>query len=196
MDYLEDPFPDELFASLPPEPPDFWSDAPPPEYEATMFQAALELAEIDAPDLAPDSLFRALDEIGVAADGFDPAQDPPPFVEDGVAYWIGVFQPDRDDRDYCVTSILSVGRNPDSGEIEAQLAPCVPGDWDKAHQAAEYLVGLAQRGGIAPCFDAAEAMALATDQRALWETPLGMTLEREAADEIADYARETWEVTL
>src|SRR5690606_24854660 len=117
-------------------------------------------------------------------------------AETGTAYWIGVFQPDREDRENCVASILSLGRNPDTGEVEAQLAPCVPGDWDKAYSAAEYLIGVTQKGGIDRCFDAAEGMALAADQRGLWETPLGVPLEKEAAQEIADYTRDNWEVEL
>jgi hypothetical protein len=72
----------------------------------------------------------------------------------------------------------------------------VPGDWDKAYSAAEYLIGVAQKGGIDHCFDAAEGMALATDQRALWDEARGIALEPDAADEIAQYTRESWEVTL
>jgi hypothetical protein len=107
-----------------------------------------------------------------------------------------VFQPDKEDRDNCVTSILSLGRNPETGEMEAQLAPCVPGEWDKAYTAAEYLIQVAQKGGIDRCFDAAEGMALATDQRALWENERGVALEPEAARDIADYTREAWEMDL
>ena len=72
--------------------------------------------------------FKALRDIGITADGFDPETDPPPFIEPetGTAYWIGVFQPDKHDPENCVTSILSLGRNPDTGEVEAQLAPASP----------------------------------------------------------------------
>jgi hypothetical protein len=95
-----------------------------------------------------------------------------------------------------VTSILSLGRNPETGEMEAQLAPCVPGEWDKAYASAEYLIQVAQKGGIDRCFDAAEGMALATDQRELWENERGVALEPDAAREIADYTRDAWEVEL
>jgi hypothetical protein len=139
-----------------------------------------------------------LNAIGIQAENFDPTADPPPFydADTGTAYWIGVFQPDKDDRENCVTSILSLGRNPETGEMEAQLAPCVPGDWDKAYSAAEYLIQVADRGGIEQLFDTAEGMALATDQREFWETERGMPLESDAARDIADYTRDTWEVEL
>jgi hypothetical protein len=95
-----------------------------------------------------------------------------------------------------VTSILSLGRNPDTGEMEAQLAPCDPGDWDKAYSSAEYLIQVADRGGIEQLFDTAEGMALATDQREFWETERGMPLEADTVRDIADYTRDTWEVEL
>ncbi len=147
----------------------------------------------------PDSpSFKALHEIGVTADGFDPDTDPPPFIdaETGTAYWIGVFQPDKDDPSNCVTSILTLGRDPDTGEVEAQLAPCVPGEWDKAYGAAEYLLGVLEKGGIERTFDAAEGMALAADQRALWERERGIPLEPDAAQDLADYTRDQWEIDL
>jgi hypothetical protein len=142
--------------------------------------------------------FKALREIGIAADGFNPDADPPPFIDPdtGTAYWIGVFQPDKDDPENCVTSILSLGRDPDTGEMAAQLAPCVPGDWDKTHEAAEYLLGVIERGGIERAFETAEGMALATDQRELWEAERGLPLEPDAAQELADYTRQEWEIDL
>lgn len=142
-----------------------------------------------APDPQPDAPgFRALREIGIAADGFDPERDPPPFVDpaSGTAYWIGIFQPDRDDPDLAVASILSLGRDPDTGEMAAQLAPIVPGDREKAQDAAEYLLGVVARGGIERAFEAAEGMALATDQRALWQTGRGIALDPDAARQLAD----------
>lgn len=150
------------------------------------------------PDLGGPSTFEALSAIGVEAEGFDPAKDPPPFydAETGTAYWIGVFQPDKEDRETCVTSILSLGRHPETGEMEAQLAPCVPGDWDKAYSAAEYLIEVAQKGGMERCFEAAEGMALATDQRDFWETERGLTLDQDAARNLGDYTANTWEMEL
>jgi hypothetical protein len=55
---------------------------------------------------------------------------------------------------------------------------------------------VAQRGGIEQVFDTAEGMALATDQREFWETERGVALEPDTTREIADHARETWEVEL
>jgi hypothetical protein len=179
-------------------------DEPPDQALDPLIQTAIALGgvvvepEMDAPQIEDGSAFQALNAIGIEADNFDPAKDPPPFydAETGTAYWIGVFQPDKEDRENCVTSILSLGRNPETGEMEAQLAPCVPGEWDKAYASAEYLIQVAQKGGIDRCFDAAEGMALATDQRELWESERGVALESDAAKEIADYTRDAWEVEL
>ncbi|MBZ0295293.1 MAG: hypothetical protein K8L99_22215 [Anaerolineae bacterium] len=180
------------------------ADDPPEEALDPLIQTAIELGgvaravepEVEPEPVVDEAAFQALNAIGVQAENFDPNADPPPFydVETGTAYWIGVFQPDKDDRENCVTSILSLGRNPETGEMEAQLAPCVPGDWDKAYTSAEYLIQVAQKGGIDQVFDTAEGMALATDQREFWETERGVALEPEATREIADFSRETWEV--
>lgn len=173
----------------------------PPEYtHDPLIQTAIELGgvvveqEIESELEADEAAFQALNAIGVEAENFDP----PPFydAETGTAYWIGVFQADRNDTNNCVTSILSLGRNPETGETEAQLAPCVPGDWDKAYASAEYLIQVAQKGGIEQVFDTAEGMALATDQRDFWESERGVPLEADATQEIADFTRESWEVEL
>ncbi|MCA0453890.1 MAG: hypothetical protein LCI00_07950 [Chloroflexi bacterium] len=179
-------------------------DEPPEETLDPLLRTAAELGGIVVepdpaiPPIEDRSAFQALSAIGIEAENFDPTKDPPPFydAETGTAYWIGVFQPDKEDRDNCVTSILSLGRNTETGEMEAQLAPCVPGEWDKAYTAAEYLIQVAQKGGIDRCFDAAEGMALATDQRELWESERGVALEPDAAKEIADYTRDAWELEL
>jgi len=179
-------------------------DEPPDHAVDPLLQTAIELGgvvvepEVAAPQIEDGSAFQALSAIGIEAENFDPTKEPPPFydAETGTAYWIGVFQPDKEDRENCVTSILSLGRNPETGEMEAQLAPCVPGEWDKAYASAEYLIQVAQKGGIDRCFDAAEGMALATDQRELWENERGVALEPDAAREIADYTRDAWEVEL
>ena len=201
------------------EPAPAWRGATSLEYAAYD-----EMRSLDAPgvsDLPPDDLdrdanfrgavfgqnnrsddeagaFKALHDIGITAEDFDPDVDPPPFVdlETGMAYWIGVFQPDQDDPHYFVTSILSLSRDPETGEMTAQLAPCVPGDWEKAHEAAEYLLSVIERGGIDRAFETAEGMALATDQRELWEAERGLLLEPNAAQELADYTREQWELDL
>lgn len=195
-----------------------WGVAGPAEYAA--YEETRSLDSIAAPDLPPDEFdlealfgretdpvqsletdtptFKALREIGISADGFDPDNDPPPFVdpETGTAYWIGVFQPDKNDPDNAVTSILSLGRDPETGEVEAQLAPIVPGEWDKAYGAAEYLLGVVEKGGIDRAFEAAEGMALASDQRELWERERGIPLEADAAQDLADFTRDQWEIEL
>jgi len=197
------------------EPIPTWGAAGEVEYVA--YEEMRSLDTPDALDLPPEDLdldalfgtdveteavenraFRALRDIGIAADGFDPEADPPPFIDPdtGTAYWIGVFQPDKGDPDNAVTSILSLGRDPDTGEVEAQLAPVVPGDWNKAYGAAEYLLGVVERGGIERAFEAAEGMALAADQRDLWEHERGIPLEPDAAQDLADYTRDQWEIDL
>ena len=151
-------------------------------HSTPLLQTALELGgvlvERDVETTIDERVVQTLQEnadvlasIGVQVDRGDTEGNPPPYYDEatGTAYWIGVFQPDEGDRDNCVTSILSLGRNPETGEMEAQLAPCVPGNWDKTYAAAEHLIEVAGRGGIEQVFDTAEGMALATDQRELWQ---------------------------
>jgi hypothetical protein len=195
------------------QPDPVWRSAGSDEYAA--YEALQPLAAPDIPpaDLDFDSLFddlpeptqdgpkpnfTALRELGITVEGADLDADPPPFIDPqtGTAYWIGVFQPDKDDPGYCVTSILTLGCDPESGEVEAQLAPCAPGDWDQAQQTAEYLLGMVEKGDMGRVFDAAEGMALATDQRALWEAERGIVLDGDAARDLADYSHDQWEVEL
>ena len=141
---------------------------------------------------------NALAAIGMQAADVDPDAQPPPFydAETGTAYWIGVFQSDKDDRANCVTSILSLRRDAQTGELQAQLAPCVPGNWDKACAAAEYLTEVAHKDGMEQVFDVAKGMALATGQRDLWQNQRGVPLEFDAARDIAADTRAGWEVEL
>jgi hypothetical protein len=55
---------------------------------------------------------------------------------------------------------------------------------------------VAGRGGIEQVFDTAEGMALATDQRELWQRERGVPLEPDTTQTIADYAQNNWEVEL
>ncbi len=177
--------------------PDF-----PPEYaHDDLLRTAYELGgvavDIQEPDHYPAA--QALEQMGLSAGGFDPDQDMPPFydAQTNTAYWIGVYQPDPDDRDICVTSILSLTRDPDSGTYEAQLAPCMVGDWDKAYEASEFLIGIAGRcDDIQRVFEAAEGMAIATQQRDDWQHERGVELEPASSQSIGDYATQTWELEL
>jgi len=141
----------------------------------------------------PQPAQEALDAIGVHVADFDPAQRPMFYDEaSATAYWIGVFQPDPDDRENCVTSILSLGRDPESGAMEAQLAPCAVADWDTAYANADYLIQKAQTGGIENAFDAADAMARGAQQRSLWESERGVALPPTVSQNLSDYTQETF----
>ncbi len=175
-------------------------DEPPLELHEQLVQVAVE-AELPDQDVAVNTTspaFNALSAIGIMPEDFNPDQNPPPFydAETGTAYWIGIFQPDTDDPENCVASILSLGRTPETGAVEAQLAPCVPGDWDKAFESSQHLLGVMEKESIDACFLAAESMAIATDQRELWESGRGMALEPDYAEQAAEYTRETWELEL
>jgi len=167
------------------------------------FEPPLETDLSHSQETAPRSdqsapAFNALSAIGIQAADFDPSQDPPPYYDTstGTAYWIGIFQPDLQDPETCVASVLSLGRNPETGELEAQLAPCVLGNWDKAYDSSQHLLNVIEHNGIDACFLAAESMAVATEQRDLWETERGMSLEADYAEQAAEYTRETWELDL
>jgi hypothetical protein len=164
------------------------------EYAAYDAVRSLESGDIAQPE---QSVSEALRQIGLGADGFDLDADAAPFTDDaGTRYWIGVFQPDPAQPDACVTSILSLGHDPDSGELHAALAPCVPGDWDRSFEAAEYLIDVAGRDGIESALDAAGVLALATDQRELWRSERGIPLGPDAASDLAQFAHEEQEIDL
>ena len=176
-------------------------DIPPQSAQQTLLHTAYELGGVEAEmhQPPPYPAAQALEEIGLSAEGFDPDRDPPPFYDAAThtAYWIGVYQPDPDERDVCVASILSLTRNPQNGAYAAQLAPCVVGDWDKAYAASEHLIGVAERSDdIARVFEAAEGMAIAADQRAAWQHARGVELAPESAHEIGEYAAQQWELEL
>jgi hypothetical protein len=88
------------------EPAPRWTAAGPRELAA--YEDARALNTPDAPELPPNAptfggeraegetpTFKALREIGIQAEGFNPESDPPPFLdpETGTAYWIGSFNP-------------------------------------------------------------------------------------------------------
>lgn len=176
-----------------------WADDPPLEALDPLLRTALDLGgvleptDLEAQPVVEAATFQALQALGVQAEDLE-SNAPFYDAETGTAYWIGIFQADKADRERCVASILSLGRNPESGALEAQLAPCAPGDWDKALASAEYLIQVAQQGGMDEVFAIAEGMALASDQRELWETERGLGLEAETVQAIAAFTRDSWEV--
>jgi hypothetical protein len=178
---------------------DIEPDMPPEQVQDDLLRMAYELGGVEAEIEETHPAAQALTGIGLTAGDFDPDRDAPPFYDETTqtAYWIGIYQPDPDDRETCVTSILSLTRDPDSGAYEAQLAPCVAGDWDKAYQSSEHLIGIAQRSDdIGRVFEAAEGMAIAADQRQEWQHERGVALEPESAQDIAGYAAQQWELEL
>jgi hypothetical protein len=174
----------------------------PPEYaHDELLRTAYELGgvpvEIKDPD--PHPAAQALENIGLSAEGFDPDHDMPPFydADTNTAYWIGVYQPDPDDREVCVSSILSLTRDPGSGAYGALLAPCVAGDWDKAYEASEHLIRIAERNDdIERVFEAAEGLAIAADRRQDWQHARGVSLEPESAQDIGETVTQAWELDL
>ncbi len=176
-------------------------DVPPEQVQNDLLRTAYTLGGVEA-DVQVGELHpavRALTGIGLAAGDFDPDRDVPPFYDETTqtAYWIGIYQPDPNDRETCVASILSLTRDLDTGAYEAQLAPCVAGDWDKAYQSSEHLIGIAQRSDdIERVFEAAEGMAIAADQRETWQHERGVPLQPESARDIADFAAQAWELDL
>jgi len=174
---------------------------PPEQAQNDLLHTAYDLGGVQTDIQAEEQhpAVRALTGIGLSAEDFDPDRDVPPFYDEATqtAYWIGIYQPDPDDRETCVASILSLTRDPDTGDYEAQLAPCVAGNWDKAYQSSEHLIGIAQRSDdIERVFEAAEGRAIAADQRDTWQQERGVRLEPESAQNIADYAAQAWEIAL
>lgn len=175
------------------------ADIPPEPIQPELLRTAYELGGVETNTQELHPAVCALTGIGLSAEDFDPDRDVPPFYDETTqtAYWIGIYQPDPDDRETCVASILSLTRDPDTGDYEAQLAPCVAGNWEKAYQSSEHLIGIAQRSDdIERVFEAAEGMAIAADQRDTWQQERGVRLEPESAQNIADYAAQAWEIDL
>jgi hypothetical protein len=171
-------------------------DIPPEHAHDDLVRLAYELGGVEA-ELHPAA--QALTGLGLAARDFDPDHDLPPFYDETTqtAYWIGIYQPDPADRQTCVASILSLTRDPDSGDYEAQLAPCVAGEWDKAYEASEHLIGIAERSDdIERVFEAAEGMAIAAGQRDGWQHERGVSLEPDSAQDIGEYTAQQWELDL
>jgi hypothetical protein len=170
----------------------------PPEYaQDELLRTAYELGGVEVEQ--PDPAAQALHRIGLSAEGFDPDRDMPPFYDEATntAYWVGIYQPQADDREVCFASILSLTRDTESGAYEAQLAPCMVGDWDQAYSASEHLIGIAERSkDIERVFEAAEGMAIAANQREGWQHERGVSLEPESAQSIGDYAAQQWELDL
>ncbi len=78
-----------------------------------------------------------------------------------------------------MTSLLSISED-ERGVPQAHLAPVAVGDWDHAYQTAEYLLDVAARTqDVGHVLDAAEGMAVATQQRELWDSPQGIPLQED-----------------
>ena len=85
----------------------------PPEYaQDELLRTAYELGGVEFEQ--PDPAAQALQQIGLSAEGFDPDRDMPPFYDETThtAYWVGIYQPQAEDREVCFASILSLTRDP------------------------------------------------------------------------------------
>ncbi len=162
--------------ALAPDTPDFQDDATWAARDrllAQVFEVSgdeLEREEIDQ----THELQTVMRGLGLQAEDFNPANTPPPLFDDSTntAYWIGVYQPDPSNPSEAITSILSIQQD-DNGQPVAHLAPVATGDWDHAYRTAEYLLGVAERTqDVGQVLDAAEGMAVATQQRDLWGIPV------------------------
>ncbi len=167
--------------SLAPDTPDFQDDATWAARDrllAQVFEVSRDELERDEIDQTHE-LQTVMRGLGLQAEDFDPANTPPPLFDESTntAYWIGVYQPDPTNPNEAITSILSIQQD-DNGQPLAHLAPVATGDWDHAYRTAEYLLGVAERTqDVGQVLDAAEGMAVATQQRELW----GMPVEPESA---------------
>lgn len=201
LDLLE-----ERAQSMHPEPQN-WRTAGQAEYAAYDFVRGLDEPDMPAQEavdpllaeayrlggvLSPDPARAALDDIGVRVDHFD-AQAPPAFYDEAsdTRYWIGVFQPEADERDPCITAILSLAPD-EAGRLTAQLAPCAVSDWDTAYANAEFLIEQARNGGIERVFETAEAMARGAHQHDLWQTERGLPLDAPTTQAV----QEAWEADI
>jgi hypothetical protein len=174
-------------------------DSPPDYAHDDLLRLAYELGGVVVELEEPRPAAQTLSEIGLATGDFDPDADRPPFYDaaTNTAYWIGVYQPDPGDREMCVASILSLTRDAETGAYDAQLAPCMVGDWDQAYAASQHLIRIAEhRADIERVFEAAEGMAIAANQREAWQHARGMALEPDMAQDLGEYAADQWEVKL
>jgi hypothetical protein len=174
-------------------------DSPPDYAHDDLLRLAYELGGVVVDLEEPHPAALALSDIGLAAGDFDPDADRPPFYDaaTNTAYWIGVYQPDPADHEVCVASVLSLTPDADTGAYDAQLAPCMVGDWDQAYSASQHLIGIAERrADIERVFEAAEGMAIAADQREAWQRARGVPLEPDTAQDLGEHAAEQWEVDL
>src|SRR5690606_13000268 len=123
-------------------------DAPPDQALDPLFQMAYELGGVPGRVVPLDhGLFQAVEQTGIQPES---VQEQNGFYDEvsQTHYWIGVFQPDPADTDFCVTSILSVNRDPETHAATAHLAPCADGDWDTAYDHANHLIDVASKQGF------------------------------------------------
>ncbi len=128
---------------------------------------------MDAPEHGNPDMSEAVAALGVRIDNLDPAAPTLYDPRSETGYWVGVYQ-DPATPNTAVTSVLSVGPDAD-GRPEAHLAPVTVGDPAHAERAAAYLMKMADKTrDVDQVLDAAEGMAVATQNRELWDTPRGI----------------------
>ncbi|MBZ0315275.1 MAG: hypothetical protein K8L91_02570 [Anaerolineae bacterium] len=171
--------------TLAPDMPDFQDEATWAKRDQLLAQAVeLSGAELAREEIdQPHELQAVMHGLGLQAEDFDPANTPPPLFDESTntAYWIGVYQPDPNNSNEAITSILSIQQD-DTGQSIAHLAPVATGDWDHAFRTAEYLLKVAERTqDVGQVLDTAEGMAVATQHRELWDAGQGIAVESEIA---------------
>lgn len=163
-------------------------DAPPHETLDPLLATAYELGGVPGRTVPIDTgTFQAVEQLGVSADTLrDDASRPLYDAASDTHYWIGVFQPDPADTDFCITSILSVQRDPATQQPVAHLAPCADGDWDTAYEHATNLIDVAHQQGLDACLDVAADMARDTQQHLIWDDGHGVQLDESTSRHVAD----------
>ncbi len=170
---------------LTPDTPDFQDEATWAVHDQLLAQAVgVSGAELGREEIdQPHELQAVMRGLGLQAEDFDPDNTPPPLFDESTntAYWIGVYQPDPNNSTEAITSILSIQQN-NTGQPIAHLAPVATGDWNHAYRTAEYLLNVAERTqDVGQVLDTAEAMAVATQHRELWDTGQGIPVGSEIA---------------
>ncbi len=145
-----------------------------------------ELAEDELEAYLLDRLpFQALEEAGLEVEGFDPALDVPPILQNDTAFWVGVYE--VEDTTYAACLLSVEGLKAESPE--AHLAVCQIGDYTSALNASQSLLEAAQQGGLEKCLNMAEKMGRSHGElETVWTEGQGVPLPDDMAVGLATHA--------